>query len=82
MPLLSSSISLHRTFMDTLGRTTLTLTALNVIDDSRDTELIVRLPLFPTPTSFSLSSPLPADLWRLPSAEESNANVLLMWTNR
>ena len=46
MPLISSSVSLHRTFMDTLGRTTLTLTALNVIDDSRDTELIVRLPFF------------------------------------
>lgn len=27
--------------MDTLGRTTLTLTAMNVIDDSRDTNLVV-----------------------------------------
>ena len=27
--------------MDTIGRTTLTLTAMNVIDESRDTELIV-----------------------------------------
>lgn len=30
--------------MDTLGRTTLTLTAMNVIDEARDTELIVSAP--------------------------------------
>ncbi len=56
MPLVANSTSLHKTFMDTLGRTTLSLTALNVIDDSRDTHLIVRAPLNP-PTSSALLSP-------------------------
>ncbi|MCJ1396631.1 dolichyl-diphosphooligosaccharide--protein glycosyltransferase subunit 1 [Xylographa bjoerkii] len=37
----TESISQHRTFMDTLGRTTLTLTAMNVIDESRDADLFV-----------------------------------------
>jgi len=46
---ISNSTSLHKTFMDTLGRTTLTLTAINVIDESRDTDLIVRFPLFSFP---------------------------------
>ncbi|KAI9720665.1 MAG: hypothetical protein M1812_002845 [Candelaria pacifica] len=41
IPLISADISLHRTFMDTLGRTTLKLTAMNVVDDARNTELIV-----------------------------------------
>ena len=41
IPLVDNSISLHKTFMDTVGRTTLTLTALNLVDDFRDRHLIV-----------------------------------------
>ena len=41
VPVISESISNYRTFMDTLGRTTLTLTARNVVDEIRDRELIV-----------------------------------------
>jgi oligosaccharyltransferase complex subunit alpha (ribophorin I) len=41
VPLVANSTSLHRTFMDTLGRTTLNLTAINLIDDFRDRDLIV-----------------------------------------
>ena len=40
-PITSLSISMHKTFMDTLGRTTLTLAAINVVDDIRDREVIV-----------------------------------------
>lgn len=41
VPLVRVEISSHKTFMDTLGRTTLTLSASNVIDDARDQPLIV-----------------------------------------
>lgn len=41
MPLVDSSIGLHRTFMDTLGRTTLTLTAVNIVDELRDRDIII-----------------------------------------
>ncbi|KAE9382172.1 oligosaccharyltransferase alpha subunit [Stipitochalara longipes BDJ] len=41
VPLVSEEISLHRTFMDTTGRTALTLTAINIVDDFRERELIV-----------------------------------------
>ncbi|KAH8761285.1 oligosaccharyltransferase alpha subunit [Hyaloscypha finlandica] len=41
VPLVSEKISLHRTFMDTTGRTALTLKAINIVDDFRDRELIV-----------------------------------------
>jgi len=41
MPLTGSSISTHKTFMDTQGRTMLTLTAINVIDELRDKELLI-----------------------------------------
>jgi oligosaccharyltransferase complex subunit alpha (ribophorin I) len=41
VPLVSEETSLHRTFMDTTGRTALTLTAINIVDDFRDRELIV-----------------------------------------
>ena len=34
-------VSNHKTFMDTLGWTTLKLTAINVIDKAREAELIV-----------------------------------------
>lgn len=43
MPIVGSSITTHRTFMDTLGRPTLRLTALNLVDEWRDRDLIVRL---------------------------------------
>lgn len=38
---ISEEISLYKTFMDTQGRTTLTLVALNLIDESRNKEIIV-----------------------------------------
>ncbi|KAL5114398.1 dolichyl-diphosphooligosaccharide--protein glycosyltransferase subunit 1 [Pleosporales sp. CAS-2024a] len=41
VPLVANSTGLHKTFMDTLGRTTLTLTAMNLVDDFRDRDLIV-----------------------------------------
>ena len=41
VPLVASEVSLHKTFMDTLGRTTLKLTAMNVVDGSREQDLIV-----------------------------------------
>ena len=41
IPIVVSEISSHKTFMDTLGRTTLRLTAMNVIDEARDKDLIV-----------------------------------------
>lgn len=41
IPVVASEISLHKTFMDTLGRTTLKLTAMNVVDEARDKHLIV-----------------------------------------
>lgn len=41
VPLISEEISTHKTFMDTLGRTCLKLTAMNVIDESRDEDLFV-----------------------------------------
>ena len=41
VPLVSEEVTLHKTFMDTLGRTTLKLTAMNVVDESRDKSLIV-----------------------------------------
>ena len=41
VPIVASEISSHKSFMDTLGRTTLKLTAMNVVDEARDKELIV-----------------------------------------
>ncbi|KAF2195445.1 Ribophorin I [Zopfia rhizophila CBS 207.26] len=41
VPLVDSQTTLHKTFMDTLGRTTLTLTAINLVDEWRDRDLIV-----------------------------------------
>lgn len=41
MPLIQTEESLHRTFMDTVGRTTLKLTALNVVDEMRDRDVVV-----------------------------------------
>ena len=41
VPTVDNSISLHHTFLDTVGRTTLTLTSINLVDDFRDRDLIV-----------------------------------------
>ncbi|CAG5185318.1 uncharacterized protein ALTATR162_LOCUS11275 [Alternaria atra] len=41
VPIVSNQTSLHKTFMDTLGRTTLELTAINLVDEFRDRDLIV-----------------------------------------
>ena len=41
MPLVSSEITSHKTFMDTVGRTALKLTAMNLVDESRDRDIIV-----------------------------------------
>ncbi|KAF1963534.1 Ribophorin I [Byssothecium circinans] len=41
VPLVDSKITTHKTFMDTLGRPTLELSALNLVDDFRERELIV-----------------------------------------
>lgn len=41
VPIVANETSLHKTFMDTVGRTALTLTAINLVDDFRDRELIV-----------------------------------------
>ena len=54
-PLVSNSTGLLRTFMDTVGRTTLTLTALNVVDEIRDRDLIVT---YEYPFSAQLRKPL------------------------
>lgn len=41
MPLVSNTTAFYRTFLDTVGRTTLTLTAINVVDEFRDRDLVV-----------------------------------------
>jgi len=41
VPIVDNTTTLHKTFMDTLGRTTLTLTAVNLIDEFRNRELLV-----------------------------------------
>ena len=41
VPHVSATTGFHKTFMDTTGRTTLTIVAINVVDDLRDRELIV-----------------------------------------
>ena len=41
VPLVANSTGLHRTFMDTAGRTTLTLTAMNIVDEFRQREVVV-----------------------------------------
>lgn len=42
VPLVRVEETVHRTFMDTVGRTTLKLTSMNVADETRDKPLIVR----------------------------------------
>lgn len=41
VPIISDEIKTHKTFMDTVGRPSLTLTALNVVDEWRDKDVIV-----------------------------------------
>ncbi len=41
VPTLCAAHGLHRTFLDTLGRTVLTLSADNVIDEARDVTVVV-----------------------------------------
>ncbi|KAF2134450.1 Ribophorin I [Dothidotthia symphoricarpi CBS 119687] len=41
VPIVDHSTSLHKTFMDTVGRSTLSLTAINLVDEFRDRDLIV-----------------------------------------
>lgn len=55
-----SELGLHKTFMDTIGRTVLKLTATNVADEARDSQLIVCLALI-------LSIPLSSTLLFLPT---------------
>ncbi|KAI9730641.1 MAG: dolichyl-diphosphooligosaccharide--protein glycosyltransferase subunit 1 [Claussenomyces sp. TS43310] len=54
-PVTSTSISTHKTFMDTLGRTVLTLTARNLVDEMRGSELYVT---YDYPFAASLRKPL------------------------
>lgn len=55
MPILHSDMSLHKTFMDTVGRTTLKLTAMNVVDEAREASLVV---VYDYPYLASLRKPL------------------------
>lgn len=41
LPTLTESRTIHKTFMDTLGRTTLTLATTNVVDELRDIDVLV-----------------------------------------
>jgi oligosaccharyltransferase complex subunit alpha (ribophorin I) len=41
VPIIASTTTLHKTFMDTVGRTTLSLSAINIVDDFRDRDLII-----------------------------------------
>ncbi|KAI9789052.1 MAG: dolichyl-diphosphooligosaccharide--protein glycosyltransferase subunit 1 [Peltula sp. TS41687] len=54
-PLLSAETTLHKTFLDTKGRTTLSLTAVNLVDDPRDRSIIVT---YHYPLSARLRKPL------------------------
>lgn len=55
VPLVAHEVRAHQTFMDTRGRTALRLTALNVVDGSRDQELIVT---YTYPLSAAMRKPL------------------------
>ncbi|KAF2088651.1 oligosaccharyltransferase alpha subunit [Saccharata proteae CBS 121410] len=48
VPIVSSELDLHRTFMDTIGRTVLKITALNVVDEWRERDIIVTYDYPPT----------------------------------
>lgn len=55
LPVLQSEISLHKTFMDTLGRLELRLSAMNVADEARDADLVV---IYEYPFMASFRKPL------------------------
>ncbi|KAL9611665.1 MAG: hypothetical protein Q9167_003694 [Letrouitia subvulpina] len=55
VPLVGVEETMHRTFMDTVGRTTLKLTAMNVVDESRDIPIVVGAPSICAP-SFNWNS--------------------------
>ncbi|KAI9800174.1 MAG: dolichyl-diphosphooligosaccharide--protein glycosyltransferase subunit 1 [Piccolia ochrophora] len=55
VPLIKAETSLHRTFMDTVGRTVLKLTAVNAVDEFRDRDLFVT---YDQPFLASLRKPL------------------------
>jgi oligosaccharyltransferase complex subunit alpha (ribophorin I) len=55
LPILTSEQSLHKTFMDTVGRTELKLSAMNVVDEARDAKLLV---LYDYPFSAAFRKPL------------------------
>jgi oligosaccharyltransferase complex subunit alpha (ribophorin I) len=50
-----AGVELHRTFLDTLGRTALVIKARNLVDDFRDRELVVT---YDVPLLASLRKPL------------------------
>jgi oligosaccharyltransferase complex subunit alpha (ribophorin I) len=41
VPIVGEEVTIHKTFMDTVGRPTVKLTALNVVDEWREKDLIV-----------------------------------------
>ena len=55
VPLVSHHFGYHRTFMDTLGRSTITMTAINLVDELRDREVVVT---YEYPFSARLRKPL------------------------
>ncbi|KAI4162363.1 MAG: hypothetical protein LQ342_004077 [Letrouitia transgressa] len=55
VPLVGVEETTHRTFMDTVGRTTLKLTAMNVVDESRDIPIVVT---YNYPSNAALRKPL------------------------
>jgi oligosaccharyltransferase complex subunit alpha (ribophorin I) len=55
LPLVDAAYSSHKTFFDTLGRTTLTLTAMNVVDESREVPLVIT---YDYPFSASFRKPI------------------------
>ena len=55
VPLISNTTTLHRTFMDTVGRTTLNLVAINVVDELRERDLFVT---YEYPSSAKFRKPL------------------------
>lgn len=68
VPLVAQEILSHKTFMDTLGRTTLKLTAMNVVDSSRGQDLIVSANFHPT----SEKRPSLPPLWPYSHAPHNN----------
>ena len=47
VPFVESSVTNHLTYMDTLGRLTLAITSINLVDEFREREIVVRKPSFP-----------------------------------